>query len=228
LTPGEDLFEVDAGTPEGLRWSAPCTWQGETLALVAVGPRRSGGVYNEGDLDLLAEFADQVALLLHLQNLQTAHGDRLSRLAVEYQANEVLLQTGGEAIRDKIKRRPDKETIGWVEDGLRNLADYSHLGRSPLVEQLHIEGETHLVRGQKLRERMLEILDTLRPTGQRPTEPLPREWYSFAVLHDAYVEDVPNREVMARLYISEGTFNRTRRNAVRAVARAVQEIQLGV
>jgi hypothetical protein len=75
---------------------------------------------------------------------------------------------------------------------------------------------------------MLEILDTLRPTGQRPTEPLPREWYSFAVLHDAYVEDVPNREVMARLYISEGTFNRTRRNAIRAVARAVQEIQLGV
>jgi DNA-binding CsgD family transcriptional regulator len=48
------------------------------------------------------------------------------------------------------------------------------------------------------------------------------------VLHDAYVEGVPNREIMARLYISEGTFNRTRRNAIRGLARLLAEKNLPV
>jgi len=52
---------------------------------------------------------------------------------------------------------------------------------------------------------------------------LPRVWYNYVVLYDAYVEDVPNREIMARLYISEGTFNRTRRNALRGLSRMLLE-----
>jgi hypothetical protein len=63
----------------------------------------------------------------------------------------------------------------------------------------------------------------LKPDEKRPPEPLPREWYNYAVLHDAYVEDVPNREIMARMYVSEGTFNRSRRNALRGVARFLLE-----
>ena len=66
-------------------------------------------------------------------------------------------------------------------------------------------------------------MESFRPKGPRPPEPLPRVWYSYVVLHDAYVEGVPNREIMARLYISEGTFNRTRRNALRALARSLIE-----
>ena len=56
-------------------------------------------------------------------------------------------------------------------------------------------------------------------------EPLPRIWYSYAILHDAYIQGVPNREIMARLYISEGTFNRTRRNALRGLTRLLTEKQ---
>ncbi len=50
-----------------------------------------------------------------------------------------------------------------------------------------------------------------------------RVWYNHAALYDAYMEGVPNREIMARLYISEGTFNRTRRNAIRGLARLLVE-----
>jgi hypothetical protein len=39
------------------------------------------------------------------------------------------------------------------------------------------------------------------------------------------VVDELNRDIMSRLYISEGTFNRTRRRAVRGVARALQEVE---
>jgi len=48
-------------------------------------------------------------------------------------------------------------------------------------------------------------------------------WYNHVVLYDVYVEGVQNREIMARLYISEGTFNRTRRNAIRGLARLLIE-----
>jgi hypothetical protein len=44
-------------------------------------------------------------------------------------------------------------------------------------------------------------------------------------LHDAYIEDQLNRDIMSKLYISEGTFNRTRRSAIRSVTRALEEME---
>ncbi len=72
---------------------------------------------------------------------------------------------------------------------------------------------------------MIESIEKLRPIGDRPPEPLPREWYYYVILHDAYVEGVKNNEIIARLYISEGTFNRTRRIALRGLARLLIEQQ---
>lgn len=88
---------------------------------------------------------------------------------------------------------------------------------------ISVEGESHIERGKELQQTLLQAIETLRPPGKRPAEPLPRIWYNYTVLHDAYVECVPNREIMARLYISEGTFNRTRRNALRGLARHFAE-----
>jgi hypothetical protein len=50
-----------------------------------------------------------------------------------------------------------------------------------------------------------------------------REWYPYIILRDAYVNCLPNREIMDRLYISEGTFNRTRRSAIRSLTRQLIE-----
>ena len=97
------------------------------------------------------------------------------------------------------------------------------LGQSPLAEQLAIKGETYIERGRQLQQLLVESINSLKPAEKRPVEPLPRVWYNHAVLYDAYVEGVPNCEIMARLYISEGTFNRTRRNALRGLARPLEE-----
>jgi hypothetical protein len=78
-------------------------------------------------------------------------------------------------------------------------------------------------RGRQLQQLLTEALESFRPAEKRPAEPLPRVWYNYVVLHDAYVEGAQNREIMARLYISEGTFNRTRRNALRGLARSLLE-----
>jgi DNA-binding CsgD family transcriptional regulator len=39
------------------------------------------------------------------------------------------------------------------------------------------------------------------------------------------LENKPNNEIMMRLYISEGTFNRTRSAAIRSLARALMEME---
>jgi len=45
------------------------------------------------------------------------------------------------------------------------------------------------------------------------------------ILYDAYVKEIQNRDIMGRLYISEGTFNRTRRAAIRSLAKALAEME---
>ena len=73
---------------------------------------------------------------------------------------------------------------------------------------------------------MLEALEQLKPSREIPQrDPLPREWYPYVILHDAYVEEIQNREIMSKLYISEGTFNRTRRAAISSLARAMAEME---
>ena len=47
-------------------------------------------------------------------------------------------------------------------------------------------------------------------------------------LHNTMAIHVPvelNRDIMSKLYVGEGTFNRTRRRATRAMARAMQEME---
>jgi hypothetical protein len=39
------------------------------------------------------------------------------------------------------------------------------------------------------------------------------------------VDEVQNRDIMGKLYISEGTFNRTRRTAIRSLARTLAEME---
>jgi hypothetical protein len=122
-----------------------------------------------------------------------------------------------------ITDNPAADFVKIVEDDLRHLFDYTLLGESALIGQLGIAGDSHLERGKALYTLLLAALEALRPAGPRPREPIPRLWFNYVVLYDAYVESVPNREIMARLYISEGTFNRTRRNALRSLARLLLE-----
>ena len=48
-------------------------------------------------------------------------------------------------------------------------------------------------------------------------------WLHRLVLHEAYVEDRPNQQVMQRYHLSESTFHRARRAAVAAVALDLSE-----
>ena len=121
--------------------------------------------------------------------------------------------------------------VNSIELALRNLSDYALLADSPLGElsivrmKMTDDRKTYVDRGKAVQAVVVEALDNMRPGPVVPREPIPREWFPYVILHDAYVEGIQNRDIMSRLYISEGTFNRTRRSAIRSLARALAEME---
>jgi hypothetical protein len=83
-------------------------------------------------------------------------------------------------------------------------------------------------RGKALHAILLDTLEKLRPGPAAPHNPPPREWYPYLILRSAYLDEMPNRDIMLQLYISEGTFNRTRRAAIRSLARTLEEMETAI
>jgi hypothetical protein len=219
----EDISRVKNNQLSEILWIAPAFEGQKQIAVVGIGKSKVKLEYSTGDLDLLAEVAGKVGIFVALSNLQSMGAAPNQDRGMETQANATELGSFADEMLATISTNPDAEFVKMVEDGLRHYADYIALGQSPLADWAGITAESHVERGKQLQALLGDAMESFRPAGGRPPEPLPRVWYSYVVLHDAYVEGVPNREIMARLYISEGTFNRTRRNALRALARLLIE-----
>lgn len=84
---------------------------------------------------------------------------------------------------------------------------------------------THLDRGKAVHEVLVDTINKLNPGTVIDRDPPSREWYPYLILKKAYLDEISNRDIMLNLYISEGTFNRTRRAALRSVARAIEEME---
>ena len=219
----DDVYQPEDGPLPYLAWIAP-SFDGQVqIALVGIGKPKIKLEYSASDLELLSEVADQIGTIVSLNNLRPQQNDQIRQLVAESQESVTELNSMAGEMLGVITTNPDPQFIKMVEDALRHLQDYIVLGRSPLAEWAKIGGDSHVERGKQLQQMLQDAIESLRPAEKRPSEPLPRVWYSYAVLHDAYVEGAQNREIMARLYISEGTFNRTRRNALRGLARLLLE-----
>jgi len=77
--------------------------------------------------------------------------------------------------------------------------------------------------GRVTHQVLVEAIEKFKPAEPKPLRGSWREWYPYMILHEAYVKDRPNREIMAELNISEGSFNRTRRAAILALTRLLDE-----
>lgn len=190
----------------GLEWVSQ-TFEGmEPVALVGIGPSRVKLEYSSGELELLEEFTEQIGTLISINSLQ-----------------KQVIQSAAIRVTESLSSNVRSELLKSVEDALRHFGDTLYLGQSPLADETTHPEQAHIERGKQLQRVLREAVESLRPEGDRPPEPLPREWYNYVVLYDAYIKGTPNREVIARLYVSEGTFHRTRRQAVRGVARWLVE-----
>lgn len=190
---------------------------GGQIGVLILGQPENALRYSQNDIESLLELSDHISNLLDVIRHETEYFSRVSELA---QVQRPLLDTGPELIPASV-----------VENGLRNLHNYSHLGNSPLAgleqvkKQLSPNAVTHLDRGREVHRILLSALEKLRPAGDMPHEPIPRDWYPYVILYDAYAKGVQNRDIMIRLYISEGTFSRTRRAAIRSLAKVLSEME---
>ena len=143
----------------------------------------------------------------------------------------------------------DQKTISSLtENALRHLSDYTYLGNHDLAELMVVRNfvtgtpsagskplgngdeeavVTHLARGKALYNLLVYSIDQLRPPGNEPAPAVvpPREWHHYVILHDSYVEGKLTRDIMARLYIGEGTYGRARRRALNSVGKVIQEME---
>ncbi|HLO14486.1 MAG TPA: hypothetical protein VK206_06645 [Anaerolineales bacterium] len=220
---GKDICPPPSEIASYVAWLVPAFQNGDLVAILGIGSLKSRLQYTEDDLDLLVEAADRIGTIIYLHSHKPMQNNRLEQTTSEIQSYEANLQARSEELLATLITNPDPEFVKLVEDGLRCLTDFISLGQSSLPECLGISGETHVEKGKAVQQQIVQAIETLRPAQDCPGEPIPREWHSYVVLHDAYWERVPNHDIMSKLYISEGTFHRTRRAAVRSVARVLLE-----
>ena len=214
------------------------------IGALVLGAKESERPYGERDRVLLEDAADQLVSIIQTTRLQEENAELISNLVAEFREREHALQRQMEGLlaerededRAVLAGMGEEELVSLVEDALRQLYDYPYLGEQSLaqlavvdwwVEQQRGEFLTHIDRGKALSEVLVRAVNKLRPVGPEPaahTVPS-REWHQFIILRDAYMAGELNRDIMGKLYISEGTFNRTRRRAVRGVARALAEME---
>jgi hypothetical protein len=206
---------------------APLIAGHDPIGAILLGPPKRGLSYRERDLDLVAEAADGLADLIDKLWQQETHASEIAQMVEAFRDREHSLQAEIESLRAPSGAETDSAgQVTQVEDALRRLYDYSYLGDHALGSFVagHVPSATHLDRGKALGTALTAAIEKLRPAGTEPRDLAPREWHPYLVLHEAYINGAANRDIMARLYISEATFHRTRRRALKAVTKALFEM----
>jgi len=222
----DDVRSLQPGElPEHLSKAAllsPIYLGDQQVGALVLGASEHGLAYSPIELSEIQEFSDYLGGWLGYLILERIeHSEQLQE-----ELKPELGFLGGSAIETSTR---------VVELALRNLHDCSRLAELPLASMNLVRqrgGNTsasHLETGKAIYGLLCEGIEMLRPTGdldeKRKNYPPKRDWYPYIILHDAYVKGHPNRDIMDRLYISEGTFNRTRRSAIRSLARILADME---
>ncbi len=184
------------------------------IGALLLGRPENGLHYSSEDLQLVQGPSERIAGLIVRTRRLAAYLDHFVNIPLETDASETELVP-----------------VQWVEDALQNMYDYAYLGGSPLANLKQVQALlpsqsiTHLDKGKAVYQVLSLAVEKLRPMANLPSGPISRKWFPYIILHDAYFEGSPNRDIIARLYISEGTFNRTRRSALRSVAQVLSELE---
>jgi hypothetical protein len=212
----DDAVSIEPGQfPVPLNEAAfmvPLYLETDQFGVIILGRPVNSTRYSEEDIERILYPIDQLNDVLIFSQRENAYLDQLSKLSTTQKNNKTL-------------------SINEVETAFRNIYDYSFLGDSELshlriVRKRMRSGEnTHIDRGKALYAILTEALEKMRPDKHLPSKTIPRAWYPYLILYWAYIEDTPNRDIMSDLFISEGTFNRTRRSAIRTVTRVIEEME---
>lgn len=161
--------------------------------------------------------------LRELGNRVVRQPDELSALADVRETVDQLLRERSAETAVESSQENSTELRVLVEGALRHLNDLPTLSQHPLLSELPAPDEmagTPLERAARLRHELDQAIERLRPPGARPSPGSSAlgGWLHYLVLKEAYADGRPNKQVMQRYALSEGTFHRARRRAIDAVA----------
>ena len=192
----------------------------DQLGALILGRPVNGMSYSSADVDRLLYPSDRLGDVIWNARRQAEYATRVAE--------------GADTPPPETVKYPERVSVEAVEDALRHMADYGYLGEHSLARtrlakaRVAASAVTHLDLGKAVYGTLADAIEKLRPGPTPAVDPPPREWYPYLILHDAYLEGISNRDIMSRLYISHGTFSRTRRTALRALARALEEMETAV
>jgi hypothetical protein len=151
-------------------------------------------------------------------------GNRVVRQPDELTALADVRETVDQILRERSAETnasgSDTELRVVVEGALRHLNDLPALSEHPVLADLGMSTGTPLERAARLRHELEQAIERLRPPGARPSPgtSVLGGWLHYLVLREAYVDGRPNKQIMQRYALSEGTFHRARRRAIDALA----------
>jgi len=219
----DDVLPLEPGALppplDGAALLSPLYFDTEQVGAVLLGHPVNGTRYAPDEIDLIGYATDRMVRLMWADRQRQKVFTEAARIPET--VSPVALPAEG---------APSLEA---VEGALRHMHDFVHLGSCPIAQlravsaRLPAGSGTHVDRGRIVHRVLEEAIEKLKPEGQKPTLTSPREWHHYLIVHEAYIADRPNRDVMAELYISEGTFNRRRREAIEAVTMILQEGEEG-
>lgn len=142
--------------------------------------------------------------------------------------------------RTNLAEISEEHMVRLTEEALRRLNNPSALARCGLIAEIPstlsaggcengpVVGEpTPLEQARCLREVVAAAVERLKPSAQDERTSAPAA-LQYHILRDEYLLGMPNKQIMMRRSISEGTFHRNRREAIAVLARDLrtQEEQL--
>jgi hypothetical protein len=144
-------------------------------------------------------------------------GNRVVRQPDELSALADVRETVDQILREQASSSPPLRVL--VEGALRHLNDLPALSEHALLDELASQDGTPLERATELRNQLEQAIERLRPSGPRPSPGASAigGWLHYLALREAYVDGRPNKQIMQRYALSEGTFHRARRRAVDAL-----------
>lgn len=227
----------------------PLCAHGQQVGALVLDAKSKAQAYTETDLELLETLQQQMASVIHATWQQEQNAQIINDMISSFRTRERDLQ---QQIQQLLSvRQPETPTapedadeqaiFASLERCFQRIHDFAFLGEQPLARWAIVERALHsqrpengdqsavtnLDRGRVLHEILLHAISKLRPEGEEPASHVvpARQWHLFLVLQDGYVRNELTRDVMSRLAVSEATFHRIRRRAVRSIAQALLEME---
>ncbi len=172
---------------------------------------------------------DRLFFRSDVRDLRSDLSTAMKSAALSEDLGAVLTET-----HSRLEQASEAHFARLVEEALRALSRPGALATCRLIgyvpnilASVHAQGDgkarpTPLEQAQALREVLTRAVEQLKLADGK-TAAVGAQALQYSILREEYVLGRPNKQIMMRLSIGEGTFNRNRREGIQVLARELRE-----